>query len=208
MPASITLSRGQFWAVLGTLATGLVAIIGVLIGVVYNGLAGGIARVDGRIEGWQNSYNQAVGAAADVKHVLTRSRRLFWRRISWQPKPMVPWTSSKGRQIKSFWTRISWQVKPTLRLRCKPASFLDWPTAWTSSREGGSNQPLAAAVEAQKSQLGQIQQRVDRIDTNLQRAPWILDKTGVRGSCSLPVAVGRFDFDALAACQVTANGAS
>jgi hypothetical protein len=163
MPASITLSRGQFWAVLGTLATGLLAIIGVPIGIVYNGLAGGIARVDGRIEGLQNSYNQAVGAAADVKHVLTLEKTILETyKLATKTDAFILDTHQLASKTDAAFALQAGQLS-------RLASGMDQLTG-----KGGRIDQLAAAVEAQKSQLGQIQQRVDRIDTNLQRAPWIL----------------------------------
>ncbi len=41
MPASIAFSRGQFWALLGSVLGGLLLTITVLIGVVYRGLIDG-----------------------------------------------------------------------------------------------------------------------------------------------------------------------
>ena len=76
MPASIAFTRGQFWALLGSVLGGLLLIITVLIGVVYRGLTGDIDTANSRIQDLQNSYNQAVAAAAQVKDLLARSPQL------------------------------------------------------------------------------------------------------------------------------------
>jgi methyl-accepting chemotaxis protein len=68
----VTLSRKQFWAMLGTIIGGLL----VIIGVVYRGLTGDIDQANRRIQDLQNSYNQALGAAAEVKDLLARSPQL------------------------------------------------------------------------------------------------------------------------------------
>jgi methyl-accepting chemotaxis protein len=73
---AVSLTKTQFWGILGTILLGLLSIIGVLIGVVYTGVKGDIDEASNRIRELQASYNQAIGSAASVKDLLAKSPEL------------------------------------------------------------------------------------------------------------------------------------